>query len=209
MPSPQADLAAAQAALARGGVVVYPTETFYGLGARALVAAAVAKVALLKGRDATKPIAVIVSEAAMLDQLVQRVPEPAGRLIARFWPGPLTLVLPARVGLPAHLTAGSDLVGVRVSSHPVAHALAAALGEPITATSANRGGEPPACDIATAEHAFGARVDVYVDGGVLAGGSGSTVVVVGDDAVRVIRAGAVSLAALRDALGTTPLESPD
>ena len=202
------ELAAALAALARGGVVVYPTETFYGLGARALRAAAVAKVASLKGRDATKPVAVIVSEAAMLDQLVARIPKPAERLMARFWPGPLTLVLPARADLPVELTARSGLVGVRVSSHPVARALAAALGEPITATSANRGGETPACDVATAERAFGARVDAYVDGGALAGGSGSTVVVVGDDVVRVIRAGAVSLEALRHVLGTTPLESP-
>jgi L-threonylcarbamoyladenylate synthase len=207
--SPQADLAAARAVLARGGVVVYPTETFYGLGARALVAAAVARVASLKGREATKPIAVIVSDAAMVGHLARRVPELAERLMARFWPGPLTLVLPARAGLPAQLTAGSGLVGVRVSSHPVARALVAALGEPITATSANRGGEPPACDVATAERALGAGVDVYLDGGAVPGGAASTVVVVGDDAVRVIRAGAVSLATLRDALGATPLESSD
>jgi L-threonylcarbamoyladenylate synthase len=196
-----------RAALERGGMVVYPTETLYGLGARALSPSAVAGVADLKGRADGKPIAVIVSERAMLARIVTRLPPAAEPLIERFWPGPLTLVLPARPDLPPELTAGSGVVGVRVSSHPVAHALSAAIGEPITATSANPSGEPPARDVESARRAFGARVDAYLDGGVLAGGPGSTVVLVGDDSVRVLRAGAVSVETLRDALGTTPLRT--
>jgi L-threonylcarbamoyladenylate synthase len=194
-----------RAALERGGIVVYPTETLYGLGARALSRAAVAGVADLKGRADTNPIAVIVAERAMLAQIVTRLPEPAERMIERFWPGPLTLVLPARADLPPELTAGSGAIGVRVSSHPIARALSAAIGEPITATSANPSGAPPARDVESARRAFGTRVDAYLDGGVLAGGPGSTVVLVGDDSVRVLRAGAVSVETLREALGTTPL----
>ncbi len=201
-----ADLDAALAALRRGRAVVYPTETFYGIGARALDREAVAAVAALKGRDAGKPIALVVADVAMLARVVARVPEAAERLIARFWPGPLTLVLAARADLAPEITGGSRSVGVRVSSHPVAHALTTALGEPITATSANPGGAPPALDTATARSYFGAHV-TYVDGGTLAGGLGSTVLLVADDAARVIRRGAIPDDELRRVLGSTPLHS--
>jgi L-threonylcarbamoyladenylate synthase len=201
------DPEAAAAALARGEIVVYPTETFYGLGARALHAPAVDAVAALKGRDADKPIALIVRDAAMLARVVARVPAPAERLMARFWPGPLTLVLPAHVGLPAPLTGGGAWIGVRVSSHPIAQRLVAALDEPITATSANPGGAEPALDLADARRYFGARVGAYVDGGTLAGGLGSTVVLVTDDAARVIRRGATPIDALERVLGSTPIQT--
>lgn len=199
-----ADVAATAASLSDGAVAVYPTETFYGLGAHALDSDAVARVAALKGRDADKPIAVIVAHVDELARLVTRVPEPATRLIARHWPGPLTLVLPARPDLPGPLTAGSGVVGVRVSSHPVARALAAAVGAPLTATSANPAGAPAAIDLATARAYFGSAVD-YLDGGTLAGGLGSTVVLVDDDAARVVRAGAIPIETLRETLGATPV----
>ncbi len=198
------DLDAALAALREDGAIVYPTETFYGLGARAFSPTAVAAVARLKGRDAGKPIALIVADETMLARVVARVPAAAHRLARAFWPGPLTLVLPARADLPAALTAGSGMIGVRVSSHPLAQALVTALGEPITATSANPGGAEPALDVAAARRFFGDAV-VYVDGGRLAGGLGSTVLLVADDAARVIRRGATSLDALRRVLATTPL----
>jgi len=198
------------AALRGDGLVVYPTETFYGTGGRALRAPAVRRVATLKARlgEGAKPISVIVADRAMAARVVTRVPAAAAALMERFWPGPLTLVLPARDDLPAELAAGTGCIGVRVSSHPIACALAAAVGEPITATSANRAGEPAACDVATARQALGAAVDVYLDGGTLAGGSGSTVLLVANDGARVIRAGAVSSQALRDVLGAFPLETP-
>ncbi|MBI3766907.1 MAG: threonylcarbamoyl-AMP synthase [Deltaproteobacteria bacterium] len=210
-PSPA--LGAACTALAAGRLVVYPTETFYGVGARALLPAAVRAVAALKertGADAApaKPISVIVADRAMTALVVAYVPAVAAALMTCFWPGPLTLVLPARDDLPVELTAGTGHVGVRASSHPVARALVAALGEPVTATSANRAGEPAACDVATARQALGAAVDVYVDGGVLAGGSGSTVLRVDDDGARVVRVGAVSIEALRGVLGAFPLAIP-
>ena len=200
------DLDAALAALRGDAAIVYPTETFYGLGARALSAPAVAALAALKGRDAQKPISVIVRDAAMLGSVVTRVPGRAAKLIARLWPGPLTLVLPARRDLPPALTSGSGRIGVRVSSHATAHALVTALGEPLTATSANPGGAEPALDVATARGYFGDDV-AYVDGGRLAGGLGSTVLLVADDAARVIRRGATPIDALRDVLGATPLHT--
>ena len=203
MPA-DADLDEALRALRRDGAVVYPTETFYGLGARALAPRAVDAVARLKGRDAEKPIALIVADAAMLACVVAAVPAAAERLMAHFWPGPLTLVLPAHPALPSALTGGGGGIGVRVSSHPIAHALVTALGEPITATSANPGGSEPALDVTEARRYFGADV-TYVDGGRLAGGLGSTVLLVADDAARVIRRGATPIDALRDVLGSTPL----
>jgi L-threonylcarbamoyladenylate synthase len=208
-PASQA-LHAAVTVLRAGELIVYPTETFYGIGARALGAAAVASLARLKerGGEGGKPISVIVADRAMVARVVARVPERAEALMDHFWPGPLTLVLPARDDLPPELTAGSGRIAVRVSSHPVARALAAALGEPITATSANHAGEAAACDVAAARRALGAAIAVYVDGGVLAGGSGSTVLVVDDDAAHVVRAGAVSVAALRRVLGGVPLAAP-
>ena len=203
-------LHAAAAALRAGKLIVYPTETFYGIGARALAAGAVGGLARLKerGGEGKKPISVIVADRAMVARVVARVPAPAEVLMNHFWPGPLTLVLPARDDLPPELTAGSGRIGVRLSSHPVARALAAALGEPITATSANRAGEAPACDVATARHTLGDDIAVYVDGGAVAGGSGSTVLVVEDDAGHVVRVGAVSVAALRRVLGAVPLVTP-
>jgi L-threonylcarbamoyladenylate synthase len=200
------DLTAALATLRRDGAIVYPTETFYGLGARALSDAAVAAVARLKGRDAGKPIALIVRDVAMVAAVVSRVPPPALRLMTRHWPGPLTLVLPAQPGLPSALTSGSGTIGVRVSSSPIAQALVTALGEPLTATSANPGGSEPAVDVASARRYFGAEVD-YVDGGTLPGGLGSTVVLVADAEARVIRHGATSVDDLRRTLGATPLHS--
>lgn len=199
------DLAAALAALRRGDVIVYPTETFYGLGARALAVPAVDAIVALKGRDASKPIALIVRDRAMVSQVVTQVSAAAERLMARCWPGPLTLVLPARPDLPPALTGGSGWIGVRVSSHPVAQALVEALGEPITATSANPGGDAPAIDLATARRYFESRVAAYVDGGTLASGLGSTVLLVADDAVRVIRRGATPIDELEQALGTMPI----
>jgi L-threonylcarbamoyladenylate synthase len=203
-------LRAAHVALAAGRLVVYPTETFYGVGARALDPGAVAELARLKERsgEGGKPIALVVADRAMVARVAARVPPAAELLMERFWPGPLTLVLPAREDLPPELTAGSSRIGVRVSSHPVARGLAAALGEPITATSANRAGESPACDVGAARRALGDAIAVYVDGGAVVGGSGSTVVVVGDDAGQVVRAGAVSVAALRRVLGDFRLETP-
>jgi L-threonylcarbamoyladenylate synthase len=187
-------------ALARGALVVFPTETLYGLGADARSDAAVERLVAVRGREAGKPILVLVRDVAMAASVAAEVPVGARRLAARFWPGPLTLVLPARAGLPAALTAGSGTIGVRVPGHPVAAAIVDGLGGPVTAPSANPPGETPPRRLDEARGWFGGRVDVYVDGGELPGG-GSTVARVDGDEVHVLRAGAVSEAALRAALG--------
>src|SRR5437867_8360207 len=124
---------AAIAALTAGGLVVFPTETVYGLGADALSDAAVERLVAVRGREEGKAILVLVSDLAMVERVATDVP-PAARQPARsFWPGPLTLVLPARSGLPAPLGAGTGTIGVRVPGHPLAAALVAGLGRPVTA----------------------------------------------------------------------------
>jgi L-threonylcarbamoyladenylate synthase len=187
-------------ALARGKLVVFPTETLYGLGADARSDAAVARLLVVRGREAGKPILVLVRDVAMAETVAADVSEGARRLAARFWPGPLTLVLPARPGLSAALTAGSGTIGVRAPGHPVAAAIVDGLGGPVTAPSANPPGAAPPRRLDAARAYFGDRVDVYVDGGELPGG-GSTVASLDGGELRVLRQGAVSEAALRAALG--------
>lgn len=178
---------------------MFPTETLYGLGADARSAAAVERLVAVRGREPEKPILVVAADVAMAQSVVAEFPESARRLAARFWPGPLTLVLPARDGLPAPLTAGSGTVGVRVPGHPVARALAEGLGGPVTAPSANPPGAEPPRTLAAARGHFADRVAVYVDGGALPGGA-STVAAVDAAGVRVLRAGAIAETVLRAAL---------
>ena len=192
-------LGAALDALRRGEVVVYPTETLYGLGADALDEAAVSRVAALKGRDAGKPMLVLVASTKMLESLASEVPDIARRLIDAFWPGPLTIVLPARAALPRGLTAGRETVGARHSAHPIAQALAEQLGRPITSTSANPGGEVPAASVEAAERYFGDRVAAFVDGGPATGRLGSTVVDVSGRKAVLVREGVVPAAAIERA----------
>jgi L-threonylcarbamoyladenylate synthase len=136
------DLSHAVAALKRGEVIVYPTETLYGLGADALNLDAVEKVFQLKGRDPQTPIPVLIADREMLGALVDEIPPLAKKLMASFWPGPLTLVLTARKNIPSALLNADGGIGVRISSEPVATGLVRALGRPITATSANHQDRP-------------------------------------------------------------------
>jgi L-threonylcarbamoyladenylate synthase len=163
-------------------------------------AAAVARLVAVRGRDEGKPILVLVRDLMMAEAVVAEIPAAARRLAARFWPGPLTLVLAARDGLPSPLTAGTGTIGVRVSNHPTAAMLVAGLGRPVTAPSANAPGATPPRDLETARGYFGARVGCYVDGGALAGGA-STVAAIDADGLRVLRPGPIGEDDLRAALG--------
>jgi L-threonylcarbamoyladenylate synthase len=184
----------ALAALLRGEVVCLPTESSYGLAADARSAAALARVTALKGgRPADSPFPLVVADADAARDLAAVWPDAADRLARRHWPGPLTLVVPARPGLPSEVVGPDGGVGVRVSSHPLAAALARALGAPITATSANRSGQPPATTVAEARAAFGDEVAVYLDGGVCAGIPSTVVAVDEAGRLRVLRAGAIAL----------------
>ena len=183
---------AALEALQRGEPIVFPTETFYGLGADALNEDAVERVVSLKGRNPDSPIAVIIADREMLSQIVDGVSPVAQKLINRFWPGPLTLVLPAKEGLPAPLLNREGKIGVRVSSHPLATQLTRELGRPLTATSANPSGKEPARTLQEARTYFSGRVEVFLDGGTLAGKAGSTVAEVIESKLRFIREGEIS-----------------
>lgn len=192
----------AVAALRCQEVIVFPTETLYGLGADALDPTAVEQVYNLKGRDPTVPIPVIVADRAMLDSLTTDLTSLlAERLIAAFWPGPLTLVLQGRKELPAQLKNRTGGVGVRISSQPIATELVRKLGRPLTATSANPSGQPPARTIAEAKSYFTGKINVFVDGGPLGAQIGSTVVEVVDDKLRMIREGEISRQTLEQELG--------
>lgn len=200
-----AGLEGALDALRAGELVVYPTETFYALGADPFSPAALERVFALKGRDPERPIALIAADTGMALALAGEVPPGARRLAQAFWPGPLTLVLSARAGLAPGI-AGPGGVGVRVSPHPVARALSLGLGCPITATSANLSDRPPAVTLAAARNQLGDKVKVYLEGGTLGAQAPSTVVSLGARGMRLVRAGAVSERELRAALSAGALK---
>ena len=182
--------------LAGGGLVVFPTESVYGIGADATSARAVDALVAVRGRDVGKPILVVASDLDMVTAVAAALSPVARRLAARFWPGYLTLVLPARPGLPAALTAGTATIGVRIPAHATARELAARLGRPVTAPSANPPGATPACTVDEARAYFGERIGAYLDGG-RCDGAASTVVAVEGEQVRVVRAGPIDEAAIR------------
>src|SRR5271155_304972 len=159
------EIARAAALIRAGELVAFPTETVYGLGANALDVAAIEKIYAAKGRPPGSPLIVHVSSIEMARGLVREWPEQAEKLAAKFWPGPLTLVLPRQPHVPDRLTAGLDTVGVRMPSNPIAQALIREAGVPIAAPSANRfTGLSPT----TARHVretFGQELAMVLDGG--------------------------------------------
>jgi len=188
-----AALARAARALGRGELVAFPTETFYGLGARALDASAVRRVFAAKGRPESKPLLVLVDSPAMAER-VALVATAARRLMDAHWPGALTLVLPARDAVPVEVTAGTGTIGVRMSSHPVATGLVAALGDPVTAPSANLAGGAPPTTAADVLRDLDGRIDLLLDGGPTPGGLPSTILDATVDPPRVLREGPVRVA---------------
>jgi L-threonylcarbamoyladenylate synthase len=199
---PEAGVIAQAAAVLRGGgLVAFPTETVYGLGANALDAAAVGRIFVAKGRPANNPLIVHVAEAAAALQVVAAWPETAEQLAARFWPGPLTLVLPKRDAVPNTVTAGGPTVAVRVPAHPVAQALIRAAGVPIAAPSANRSTQ---LSPTGAEHVLGGldgRIDIVLDGGPTVGGLESTVVDMTSAPPRLLRPGLVTPGEIEEVIG--------
>jgi L-threonylcarbamoyladenylate synthase len=175
-----------------GGVVAFPTETFYGLGADALELKALRKIFQIKEREENKPLLLLVADRTWLPGLVKKIPPVAEQLIERFWPGPLTLVFEASPNLPSILTAHTGQIGLRISSHPVAQALVQAVGRAITATSANVTGQPSASLASEVLQTLGKQVDAILDGGKTAGGLGSTVLDVSGVLPKILRQGVVS-----------------
>lgn len=193
-------------ALNHGEVIVFPTETLYGLGADALNFAAVERVFQLKGRDPNSPLPVLIADRAMLEFVVTEVNPLAEILIQRFWPGPLTLVLPARADIPRPLVNHQGGIGVRLSSQSLAAELVQRLGHPLTATSANPSGQPGAQTVAEAKNYFAGKIAIYIDGGRLSSATGSTVAAVERDKIRIIRAGEIGRDALEAVVGKGVIE---
>ncbi|MFZ5453105.1 MAG: L-threonylcarbamoyladenylate synthase [Thermodesulfobacteriota bacterium] len=180
--------------LAEGGILALPTETFYALAADPYRTGALQRLFALKGRPEDKPVLLLVADAKMARQVAADIPEMAQRLMARFWPGPLTLILPAQGDLPDLVTASTGTVGVRQPRQPVVCSWLAALGSPVTGTSANRGGRQPLILAAEVAREFGNEVDLILDAGPCPGGLPSTVVDVTAAPPRLVRAGVISKA---------------
>jgi L-threonylcarbamoyladenylate synthase len=197
------DLEEAAAVLRRGGLVAFPTETVYGLGALALDPLAVRGIFNAKGRPSSNPVIVHVLGEDEARDLVRHFPLEAAALAARFWPGPLTLVLPRSAKVPDECTAGGDTVGVRAPSHPAARALLQRLQAPIAAPSANRAEHVSPTSAAHVLRDLNGRIDIVLDGGRCAFGIESTVVAL-DGPPRLLRAGAIPRAAIEEQIG--PLE---
>ena len=194
-------LAEAEKILRAGGVLAFPTETFYGLGADARQEAAVEKIFRLKGRAVQNPISVIVDTDREVIPLVEELPKAAQILMQKFWPGALTLVFTASPAVLPRLTAGTGKIGIRVSSHPVARLVARGLAGPLTATSANLAGEPECSTAEKVLRVFGDSLDAVIDGGTTMGGLGSTILDVTVSPPLILREGVVSRSDILDALG--------
>lgn len=192
--------------LRRGGLVAFPTETVYGLGANALDGPAVARIFEAKGRPSDNPLIVHVADQGDVNSLTERVPDTAKALMEAFWPGPLTLVLPVGKAIPAEVTAGLRTVAVRMPGHPVALALIKAAGVPIAAPSANLSGRPSPT---TAEHVLqdlNGRIEAVLDGGPAGLGVESTVLDLTSSVPMVLRPGGVTPEDLREILGAVEVD---
>jgi L-threonylcarbamoyladenylate synthase len=181
-----------------GGVIAYPTDTVYGLGADPKNAGAVRKLFGIKGRQADQPILLLIKDASEVRDWASEVNPAAERLMKKFWPGPLTLVFKAKPNVMAELTGGTGTIGLRVPGNALTRQLLAALGTALTGTSANISGRPSLCTAREASEVIGGMVDLVLDGGRAEGGNPSTVVDVSTERPKVIREGAIPL---RDILG--------
>ncbi|MBK7536856.1 MAG: threonylcarbamoyl-AMP synthase [Myxococcales bacterium] len=200
-----ADVAHAAALLRGGGVVAFPTETVYGLGADASNPEALARVYAIKGRPRSHPLIVHLADASELGAWSEDVPEVGRALAARFWPGPLTLIVRRSARVSALATAGQDTVGLRVPSHPMARALLRAFGGGIAAPSANRFGRiSPTCAMHVQQD-LGADVDYVLDGGSCEVGVESTIIDLSRGVPVLLRSGGLARAALEEVLGAALL----
>jgi L-threonylcarbamoyladenylate synthase len=188
----------ARTVLKRDGVMAVPTDTFYALAVNPLAVEALVRLFALKDRAPEKPVLVMVAGADMLPQVVQEVPEVASRLMARFWPGPLTIIFPSRQHLPRLLTGGTGTIGVRQPRQGLTCRLITALGHPITGTSANRAGHRPLARAAEVAQEFGDHLELILDAGPCPGGLPSTIVDVTQPMPRLVRAGAIPPATLAE-----------
>ena len=192
-----------------GGLVAFPTETVYGLGADALSEAAVARIFEAKERPRGNPLIVHVADATALDEVAVRVTDRAREVVASFWPGPLTLVLDRAAAVPLITTGGLDTVAVRVPAHPVAQGLIRAAGRPLAAPSANRSGRPSPTRAPHVLEDLGGRIELILDGGSTSVGLESTVLDMTTEPPTLLRPGGVTLEQLEAHLGRVRLATGD
>jgi len=201
------DISHAVDVLRAGGLVAFPTETVYGLGADAANPTAVAKIFAAKGRPSSHPVIVHLADAVQLANWASDVPESARRLARRYWPGPLTLILRRARGVSDVVTGGQDTVALRVPSHPIAQRLLAAFGGGVAAPSANRHGRVSATTAQHVRSEFGTEVPCVLDGGESTVGIESTIVDLSSGAATLLRPGWITAEEIENALGA-PLAAP-
>lgn len=198
LPSSVAEqVQAAVALLKNGGVVAFPTDTLYGLGADFSSAKAVQRVLDIKGRAWDMGLPLLLADADDLAVVAAAIPDAVLALARRFWPGALTLVVPRSSAVPDLVTGGRDTVAVRVPDHPVPLALARGLGRPITGTSANLAGQPPSLTAGDVRSGLGESVDLIIDDGPSPLGKQSTIVDATGPLLKLLRPGAISLSDIR------------
>ncbi len=178
--------------VSQGGIIAYPTETFYGLGADATNEKAIQKIFAIKGRDFKNPISLIIDHKDDIYPLVQDVPEVAQKLMAACWPGALTIVFSASDNVSPMLTAGRGKIGLRVSSHSGAQGIVKKLKRPLTATSANLSGAPECVSASEVVFQLVGKIDAIVDMGYTSGTIGSTIIDVTSNPPVILREGAIS-----------------
>jgi L-threonylcarbamoyladenylate synthase len=193
--------------LRRGQVVAFPTETVYGLGAQATNPVAVRGIFVAKGRPADNPLIVHVADAGAAEPLTRGLDDRARALMAAFWPGPLTLVLPKSGIVPPEVSGGLDTVGIRLPAHPVARALIAAAGAPVAAPSANRSGRPSPTTASHVAQDMAGRIPLILDGGPCMVGLESTVLDITGDVPVILRPGGVTREMLQSVLGRVAVDA--
>ena len=179
--------------LRHGGIVAFPTETYYGLAVDPDCESAVDKLFAVKNRPIDKPLLLLIAKIAQLNSIVQNIPPVYRPLMKKYWPGPLTLIFPAGNLLNRQLTGNSGTVGIRISPHPIAWELVSRMGKPITGTSANISGLPPARSAREVVEMLGNRIDYVLDGGQTPGGLCSTIVCERQGKLTILRHGQIDV----------------
>jgi L-threonylcarbamoyladenylate synthase len=198
----------AAALMKKGGSIVFPTNSFYGLGVDAFDARAVDDVFRIKKRDRQKPLLILIAHQRDLTPLVRSIPKEADKLMENYWPGSLTLVFESSDRLPPNLTGHTGKIGIRLASHAVAASLVKAAGSPITATSANLSGKGGCTEVSMLDRSIVDHVDMVLDAGALPGGAGSSVVDVTVSPPKILREGAVRAERIRETLASQRHISP-
>ena len=200
MPQPEVIRQAVET-LRRGGLVAFPTDTLYALGADALAPEAIERVLTTKGRHHGKPLSVLVAKVDAAEALIGQLSDSVRILMRTFWPGPLTIVVKASAKLPAALVGATGTIGLRIPGGVVAQAVLAAFGGPIIGTSANKTGGADPADAKSVQRAIGGQIDLILDGGRVSLGVPSTVIDCTALPARILREGAIPRAKLAAAIG--------